>query len=65
MPKRRRPLDRWHRASETDAVENLTYGGRFTLGVGIGWRGDEYEFMGVEFECRGRRADEAIRPLHR
>jgi probable F420-dependent oxidoreductase len=36
-------------------------GGRFTLGVGMGWHRDEFEFMGVEFEGRGRRADEAIR----
>jgi probable F420-dependent oxidoreductase len=36
-------------------------GGRFTLGVGMGWHRDEFEFMGVEFERRGRRADEAIR----
>jgi alkanesulfonate monooxygenase SsuD/methylene tetrahydromethanopterin reductase-like flavin-dependent oxidoreductase (luciferase family) len=35
--------------------------GRFTLGVGMGWHRDEFEFMGVEFEGRGRRADEAIR----
>jgi probable F420-dependent oxidoreductase len=36
-------------------------GGRFTLGVGVGWHRDEFEFMGVEFEGRDRRADEAIR----
>jgi probable F420-dependent oxidoreductase len=36
-------------------------GGRFTLGVGMGWHREEFEFMGVEFEGRGRRADEAIR----
>ncbi len=35
--------------------------GRFTLGVGMGWHRDEFAFMGVEFEGRGRRADEAIR----
>src|SRR2546430_3938026 len=31
------------------------------LGVGMGWHEDEFEFMGVEFEGRGRRGDEAIR----
>jgi probable F420-dependent oxidoreductase len=36
-------------------------GGRFTLGVGMDWHKDEFEFMGVEFKNRGRRADEAIR----
>src|SRR5438552_1893263 len=35
--------------------------GRVTLGVGMGWYRDEFEFMGVEFEGRGRRADEMIR----
>jgi len=27
----------------------------------MGWHEDEFDFMGVEFEGRGRRADEAIR----
>jgi probable F420-dependent oxidoreductase len=36
-------------------------GGRVTLGVGMGWHRDEFDFMGVEFEQRGRRGDEAIR----
>ena len=35
--------------------------GRVTLGVGMGWHRDEFDFMGVPFEGRGRRADEAIR----
>ena len=35
--------------------------GRVTLGVGMGWHTDEFEFMGVPFEGRGRRGDEAIR----
>jgi probable F420-dependent oxidoreductase len=39
-------------------------GGRFTLGVGMGWHKDEFDFTGVEFEGRGRRGDEAIRVLH-
>jgi alkanesulfonate monooxygenase SsuD/methylene tetrahydromethanopterin reductase-like flavin-dependent oxidoreductase (luciferase family) len=36
-------------------------GGLFMLGVGMGWHKDEYDFMGVPFEGRGRRGDEAIR----
>ncbi len=36
-------------------------GGRFNLGAGMGWHKDEYDFMGVPFEGRGRRGDEAIR----
>ena len=49
-----------HLAKEVATLQELS-GGRFTLGVGMGWHKDEYEFMGVEFVGRGRRADEAIR----
>jgi probable F420-dependent oxidoreductase len=49
-----------HLAKEVATLQELS-GGRFTLGVGVGWHKDEYDFMGVEFHGRGRRADEAIR----
>ncbi len=49
-----------HLAKEVATLQELC-GGRFTLGVGLGWHRDEFEFMGVPFEERGRRADEAIR----
>jgi probable F420-dependent oxidoreductase len=49
-----------HLAKEVATLQELS-GGRFTLGVGMGWHKDEFEFMGVPFEGRGRRADEAIR----
>jgi probable F420-dependent oxidoreductase len=49
-----------HLAKQAATLQELS-GGRFTLGVGMGWYRDEFEFMGVEFEGRGRRADEAIR----
>ena len=49
-----------HLAKEVATLQELS-GGRFTLGVGMGWHRDEFDFMGVEFEGRGRRADEAIR----
>ena len=51
-----------HLAKEVATLQELS-GGRFTLGVGLGWHRDEFEFMGVEFAGRGRRADEAIRLL--
>jgi probable F420-dependent oxidoreductase len=49
-----------HLAKEAASLQELS-GGRFTLGVGVGWHRDEFDFMGVEFAGRGRRADEAIR----
>jgi probable F420-dependent oxidoreductase len=49
-----------HLAKQVATLQELS-GGRFTLGVGMGWHEDEFEFMGVEFRGRGRRADEAIR----
>ena len=49
-----------HLAKEVATLQELS-GGRFTLGVGMGWHREEFEFIGVEFKGRGRRADEAIR----
>jgi probable F420-dependent oxidoreductase len=49
-----------HLAKEVATLQELS-GGRFTLGVGMGWHKDEFDFMGVEFKNRGRRANEAIR----
>ena len=51
-----------HLAKEVATLQELS-GGRFTLGVGVGWHKDEFDFMGVEFRGRGRRTDEAIRLL--
>jgi alkanesulfonate monooxygenase SsuD/methylene tetrahydromethanopterin reductase-like flavin-dependent oxidoreductase (luciferase family) len=50
----------FHLAKQVATLQELSRG-RFTPGVGMGWHRDEYDFMGVEFEGRGRRADEAIR----
>jgi probable F420-dependent oxidoreductase len=47
-------------AKEVATLQELS-GGRFTLGVGMGWHREEFQFMGIPFEGRGRRADEAIR----
>ena len=49
-----------HLAKQVATLQELS-GGRFTLGVGVGWHRDEFDFMGVGFAGRGRRADESIR----
>jgi alkanesulfonate monooxygenase SsuD/methylene tetrahydromethanopterin reductase-like flavin-dependent oxidoreductase (luciferase family) len=49
----------FHLAKQVATLQELA-GRRVTLGVGMGWHRDEFEFMGVEFEGRGRRGNEAI-----
>jgi probable F420-dependent oxidoreductase len=49
-----------HLAKEVATLQELSQG-RVTLGVGMGWHKDEFDFMGIEFSGRGRRADEEIR----
>jgi probable F420-dependent oxidoreductase len=49
-----------HLAKEVATLQEIS-GGRFRLGIGLGWHEDEFGFMGVPFERRGRRTDEAIR----
>jgi len=38
-------------------------GGRFDFGVGVGWQREEYEALGIPFEERGRRMDEALEAM--
>jgi probable F420-dependent oxidoreductase len=42
------------------ATLDVLCGGRFTLGVGIGWSAEEYAALGVPFTRRGRRAAEYV-----
>ena len=49
-----------HLAKEVATLQEIS-GGRFRLGVGVGWHEDEYRFMGVPFAKRGRRMDESLR----
>jgi probable F420-dependent oxidoreductase len=38
-------------------------GGRFILGVGVGWAREEFEALGIPFESRGAIADECLEAL--
>lgn len=49
-------------ARQLGSVAALT-GDRFGLGLGVGWSPEEFEWCGVPYERRGKRADEAIEVL--
>jgi probable F420-dependent oxidoreductase len=46
-------------ARQVGSVAALT-GGRFGLGLGVGWSPEEFEWCGAPYEHRGKRVDEAI-----
>jgi len=50
-------------AAKQAAEVDLLTGGRFRLGVGLGWNPVEYEALGQPFGQRGRRLSEQIRLL--
>ena len=49
--------------AKQSASLNKLSGGRFTLGVGIGWSRDEFDALGVPFERRGARTAEYIQAI--
>jgi probable F420-dependent oxidoreductase len=51
-------------AKQAAEVDLLT-GGKFRLGVGIGWNPVEYEALGQDFRTRGKRLEEQIPLLRR
>jgi probable F420-dependent oxidoreductase len=40
-------------------------GGRVTLGIGVGWLQDEFDYLGLDFAGRGQRTDAAITAIRR
>ena len=51
--------------AKTTATLDALSGGRFVLGIGVGWFAEEMEALGYRFETRGRRTDEMIEVLRR
>jgi len=49
-------------AKEAATLDRLS-GGRFLLGVGIGWMKDEFDALGIPFAERAGRTDETIRAM--
>lgn len=51
--------------AKQSASLDLISGGRFMLGVGIGWLREEFDAMGVPFEKRGARFDDYIQAMRK
>jgi probable F420-dependent oxidoreductase len=51
-------------AKQTATLDVLS-GGRFTLGIGIGWSAEEFAALGVPFGGRGRRTAEYVAAMRR
>jgi probable F420-dependent oxidoreductase len=49
-------------AKQVATIDQLS-GGRFELGLGIGWAEEEYDHMGIPFNKRGARCSDFIRAL--
>ncbi|MGI5126924.1 LLM class flavin-dependent oxidoreductase [Pseudonocardia sp. CA-107938] len=58
------PLHRTAVLAKQAATLHVLSGGRFTLGLGIGGREDDYDAVGLDVRRRGRRLDEQLQRLH-
>lgn len=54
------PLHEPVRVAEDAAVVDLLSGGRTIVGVGLGWRAEEFEGLGIEMSERVRRLEDSI-----
>jgi probable F420-dependent oxidoreductase len=59
------PLRNPHEVARATATLAILSGGRFVLGVGVGWMKEEFDIYGVDFHRRGRRTDEMIEVLQK
>ena len=57
----RHPID----VAKSAASLAILSGGRFSLGVGVGWEEEFFDAYGLDFGSRGRRADECIEVMRK
>lgn len=54
------PLHEPLRVAEDAAVVDLIAGGRLVLGIGLGWRAEEFDALGVRMQDRVRRLEDSV-----